>query len=68
MSLYANGSYLIYMRSIPACAGEPLGMKGFGYPPGVYPRVCGEIAHCRYHHFATTYHRLIPPVYEAMKG
>ena len=28
-------------RSIPACAGEPVGVTGFRGTPGVYPRVCG---------------------------
>ena len=31
----------VRLRSIPACAGEPLGPVSIAPPPGVYPRVCG---------------------------
>ena len=30
-----------YLRSIPACAGEPLSRRATAGLPGVYPRVCG---------------------------
>ena len=31
----------LYVRSIPACAGEPCPHSATGRPPRVYPRVCG---------------------------
>ena len=30
-----------FLRSIPACAGEPVRAGSIYYCPGVYPRVCG---------------------------
>ena len=33
-----------YRRSIPACAGEPVGGFGAGGQGEVYPRVCGGTA------------------------
>ena len=32
---------LHWLRSIPACAGEPWRLPASSHPPGVYPRVCG---------------------------
>ena len=32
------------LRSIPACAGEPLGGRGWQATEKVYPRVCGGTA------------------------
>ena len=41
------GRYAGYLvRSIPACAGEPLAVASFNTECGVYPRVCGGTAVC----------------------
>ena len=40
-NLYAMADVVLEHRSIPACAGEPLGGVIRRTPTGVYPRVCG---------------------------
>ena len=39
-----NPQATVSKRSIPACAGEPLGVAGSAGRRGVYPRVCGGTA------------------------
>ena len=37
-----SSSHAVFNRgSIPACAGEPVGLASVRFPPRVYPRVCG---------------------------
>ena len=44
----ADDEYTVWGRSIPACAGEPLGSMPFDILHTVYPRVCGGTSHARY--------------------
>ncbi len=40
-NLHRGHAVLIYLGSIPACAGEPCGLPRRSSPRPVYPRVCG---------------------------